>query len=185
MVGMGIDESDRQPAVLGLLEQHHAAAELLADAAAGAGGPADAVIGAWTTVLADAGIGPASANLRAELLRRVIDGLADDDRLDRTDTEPMPAPGPFLADEDRWARWWAGDGPAPWPEGCTPDRDVVLRALRRIPVGPRVLLVLRDAAGLDPHTVAGIIGQAPAWQAMTLQQARDAFVIYVDAEVAA
>jgi hypothetical protein len=167
----------------------------------GAGGESraedrDAVLAAaWAATLAEiaddtgpdatagqAGGSPAGSALRATLLLHVVDAVEAAGRLDDAPTEPVPFPGPYLTGDDRWAGWWQVE-PTGWPAGRRPERSEVIAALRRLPLGLRVLLVLRDAAGLGPEAAADIIGTSADQAEVLLESARLGFVGHLDREL--
>jgi hypothetical protein len=124
----------------------------------------------------------AALGRRALVLLRVIDTLEAAGQLDPTPVGPVPVAGPYLPDGDRWAGWWARE-PVDWPAATAPGRDAVVRALRRLPLGLRVVLVLRDAAGLGAAEAAQVTGTSREQLDVLLESARIGFVEYLDAEL--
>ena len=156
-------------------------------AAPDAGGSVEPAAGAavrraWQRVLATvadpARRTPAAEVVRAELLRLVIEELARAGDLDNAAPAP-PLGQQFLPAGDRWAGWWAGTVPV-WPEHRPATRADVLRALRRMPVGLRAVLVVRDAAAVSADTAVAVLGAGPGAQAELLEQARLAYVTALD-----
>jgi DNA-directed RNA polymerase specialized sigma24 family protein len=160
------------------IRRDHPVAELLATVATRDGEPVEVVRRAWAAVLGDL-----TADLplppRPTLFARVIDELDEADALDDTVTD-LPAPGPFLpADDDRWAGWWETYPPS-WPPDATLTGDDVVRALRRLPLVPRVLLVLRHVAGLEPEEIQQVLGGSLEAQEEALLDAVPAYVAHLD-----
>lgn len=185
----GSGDDTRSDDLHAVVRRHHGVAELLASALAAdaGGGPepaADAAVRrAWRRVLTpvDAPARLAPELVRAELLRLVIDELSQADELDTA--APAPAEPPFLPAGDRWEGWWAGTVPA-WSGSTPPRRAEVLRALRRMPVGLRAVLVVRDAAAVPAGAAVAVLGVGPGVQAELLEKARLAYVTGLDREVA-
>jgi hypothetical protein len=114
---------------------------------------------AWKTVIADDQHPEGGKPHRAALLAALVGVLKNEDRLD-LEQVPDPPPVGFLQPVgDPWAGWWGEDlFPQRWPVGRPLDRGKVIAALRRLPLRSRLLLILRDAAGLDAATVDQILG---------------------------
>jgi hypothetical protein len=168
--------------VLGdLLARDHAVADLLARAAAHSGVPGDSVARAWELLIGDIIEGTVAGGLRAALLERVIAVLDERALLDTVVVETAPR-GPFLPPDDPWAGWWAED-PATWPGENRLTAGIVSRALRQVPVGLRVLLVLRDAAGISAAAAEPIVHRDPHQQGPLLEMAREAYVTALDGEL--
>ncbi|HEV2371966.1 MAG TPA: zf-HC2 domain-containing protein [Streptosporangiaceae bacterium] len=156
-----------------LLARDHGVADLLARAAAGTGTDTAGTTGlAWERLLADARTGAVTASLRAALLGRVVTVLIEQGHLDRTELPSRPF---FMPPGDRWAGWWLDDHAA-WPPGTVLTHGQVLTALRRVPVGLRVLLVLRDAAGLSADETEPVVPRSAAQQAASLDRARATYL---------
>jgi hypothetical protein len=170
-------------AVSELLERDHSVADLLFRVASAYGTGDDALRSAWQTLIKDVRSGLLTGWLRAALLERVVLALDDRGELDPVPAPALPGRGPFLAEDDRWAGWWAED-PVPWPEGTEPTAAQVRNALRRVPLSLRVLLVVRDVARLPPAQAERIVNRSADRQAPALETARAAYVAYVDEEVA-
>ena len=170
-------------AVSELLERDHSVADLLFRVSSAQGAGDGALSGAWATLIEDVRSGLVTGSLRAALLERVIFALDDRGEFDTARTPPLPGRGAFLAADDRWAGWWA-DEPVPWPEGAEPTPAQVLTVLRRIPLSLRVLLVVRDVAHLPAAQAERIVNRPADRQAPALDAAREAYVAYVDEEVA-
>ncbi len=179
-----------------LMNTDHALAVLLAEAV-GARPEAVAVVAvverAWLDTVAMLVAGT-DQPVRVALLGAVLRLMREDGRLDdaaaTTDSvtvrspEPEPSPsraGFFLPLDDRWAGWWNVDVPS-WPAGWVPTAEQVLRAVRRLPLHQRTLLILRDAAKLSATEAAPITGMEPDDQGRLLDSARDAYVAYLDEE---
>lgn len=166
-------------AVAELVAREHPVADLLCRAASGERAGDDVLTRAWTMLIGDIRSGEPAGSLRAALLGHVVRVLDDQDAFDPAETPPAPGWGPFLPEGDRWAGWWAED-PDPWPDGTVLSPEQILRALRGLPLGPRVLLVLRDAARLAPEQAEPIVGAPPERQAVLLEEAREAYVARLD-----
>jgi DNA-directed RNA polymerase specialized sigma24 family protein len=155
-------------------------AELLAAAAAKAGRADGVVASASERTLRE--VEATASGFRAALCRNVIDVLDEREHLDDAAPAQAPAARTFLPSTDRWAGWVQSE-PTPWPVGTEISRDDVLHALRRVPVGLRVLLVLRDAAGLAAEEAAPVVHRDAAQQRALLHRAREWYVEAMDAEV--
>jgi DNA-directed RNA polymerase specialized sigma24 family protein len=148
-----------------------------------AGEPGESVASAWEKLIADILDGVVDSDLRSALLARLINVVDNNDQLDDTSIE-VSNHYSFLPAEDIWAGWWADDDePQPWPPGTmlTPDR--VVRAIRRVPLTLRTILILRDAAGLSAAESVPIMHCGAEQQAALLDTARDAFIGAIDDEV--
>lgn len=167
-----------------LLRRHYAAAELLASTAVAAGSdPAESVAVAWEQLIRDAAAGAVAGGVRGALLERVIAVLDKRGLLDSAEVPPPPR-RPFLPADDRWAGWWDDEHePEPWPSGTVLSRALVMRALRRVPVGLRVLLILRDAAGISGAEAEPTVHVPAAQQGALLDAGREAYLAAVDDEV--
>jgi hypothetical protein len=142
--------------------------------------PGGCVAAAWRRVLVRAAAGECRAGLlRAELVAEVFAALRAAGEVD--DAEPAGAGwrGSFLPAGDRWAGWWDVE-PAGWPPGATPSPAQVLAALRGLPVRLRVLLLLREAAGVPPARAGALLGIPPEVERALTDQARTSFVGLLD-----
>jgi hypothetical protein len=170
-------------AVDALLTRDYPATDLLARAAAAAGADvAECVALAWERFIGDA-VGRASADgTRGALLGQVVMVLYD---LELLDAAPVPVlkPPAFLPSGNRWAGWWEEDLPT-WPPGAALLRPHVAAALRKLSLGPRVLLVLRDAAGLSPEEAEPIVNVRGSGQNQLLDKGRQAYVAALDDQLA-
>jgi len=166
-----------------LLTRDYPATDLLARAAAAAGADvAECVALAWERFIGDA-VGVASADgKRGAVLGQVVTVL---DEREALDVAPVPVlkPPAFLASGDRWAGWWEED-PPDWAPGAALLRPHVLAALRKVSVGLRVLLVLRDAAGISPEEAEPIVNVPGSGQNRLLDRGRQAFVAALDDQLA-
>lgn len=166
-----------------LVTRDHAVADLLARAASGDSGPGDAVAHAWALLISDIVQGRATCGLRAALLTRVIIVLEDRNLLDNSKVT-APKNYSFLPpDDDRWAGWWEIETPA-WPARVELTVDIVLRALRHVPIIPRIILILRDAAKLSVAEVESVLQRDESHQTALLDSAREAYVFAIDDQIA-
>ena len=166
------------------LSRDHSAADLLAEAA-GAGDAAERaeiLTRAWESAVTSVGGAGSPDGLCATLLLRTLDALEAADRLDNSHSEPIELPDPYLAGGDRWAGWWNRE-PREWPPGGV-DRAALVGALRRLPLGPRMVLVLRDAAGLSPAETAELVGVTIAQEEVLLDSARLGLLVRLDDRLA-
>lgn len=167
-------------AVRELLAREYPVALFFAQAVAGDDGAEGVVAEACARLLADVRQGVVSGGLRAALLRRVALILPDADAAGvSTPSAPLRT---FVAAGDRWAGWWDIE-PPPWPPSVVLQPEQVLRALRRLPRAGRILLVLRDVAGLGAEDAEAVFGAGPDRHAMLLELARDAYLVELDREV--
>jgi hypothetical protein len=166
-----------------LVSRDHTLADLLARAVAGDGGPGDAVAHAWILLISDVTQGRTTRGLRAALLTRVITVLQDRDQLDESKVTSAKHYSFLPPDDDRWAGWWEIEPPT-WPVRVKLTADVVLRALHRIPIVPRIILILRDAAKLSAAEVESILQRGEPQQTALLDAAREAYVRAIDDQVA-
>jgi hypothetical protein len=136
---------------------------------------------AWIAAAGDVVAGTNANDFRRDLLGRIIDILDRRNLLDQVEPDPPPGPS-FVGDNDRWAGWWAED-PIVWPASMQFDLSEIVTAIRRVPLGLRVMLVLRDAAGLDDMGVNSIVHGVEGRQAALLDVAREQYVAGLDAIV--
>ncbi|TML22024.1 MAG: hypothetical protein E6G35_16605 [Actinobacteria bacterium] len=94
----------------------------------------------------------------------------------------MPVPGPYLPAGDRWEGWWVDDD-AVTPITAALRRAQVVAALRRLPLGLRVLLVLRDGAGLLPEDAAELVAGSEDQQDALIASARVGFIWLIDEQI--
>jgi hypothetical protein len=165
-----------------LLRRDHPVVDLLARALASDAGPGDSAARAWERLVAglSASRRP-EAGLRAAVLGHVVDVLDEDGLLDTVGRETV-WPGTFLGEDDPWAGWWDEEPPA-WPPGLTPEPGQVLAALRAVPPGPRLLLVLRDVAALREDQAETVSGYGRKEQEVLLESARESYVVALDVAV--
>lgn len=167
------------PGIDALLTRDYPVVDLLARAAAAAGADvAECVALAWERFMSGAAARSAAAGPPGALLGQVIAVLDERQLLDAAPVPEPKAPA-FLPSDDRWAGWWEEDPPE-WPPDVELGWPQVIGALRRVPLGLRVLLVLRDAAGLSPDEAEPIVNVRGSGQASLLDEARQAYVAAID-----
>lgn len=174
-----------QPAaIVAWLERDHPLAEFVCAVAAAGGTDTDAVLAtAWRAALDEVGAGTQAGGLRTVVLREVLYALDDAGRLDDAVPEDdVPVPGPFLPAGDPWADWWADEDAVPELTGGL-RRERIVAALRRLPLGLRVLLVLRDGAGLPAADAADLVAGSGDEQDVLLGTARVGFIWLIDEQV--
>jgi hypothetical protein len=165
-----------------LIGRDYGTAGLLASAAATAGADvAENVALAWQQLIADVASHSVTDGLRGAWLERVITVLDDRELLDTGPPAALRRPV-FLTSDLSWAGWWADD-PAQWPPGVVLTQGQILAGLRRVPVGRRVLLVLRDAARISAQETQAVVGVPLAQQTALLDQTRQDFVAAIDHEL--
>lgn len=164
------------------VQRHYAIGDLLARVAAVDADPRDCLARAWRSLIAEVVRQEITGALRPALLERVVAEVHGQNRLDpgRGDTR---TPGPFQPDGDRWEGWWVSDQ-VPWPADVRFNPELLLWALRQMPVELRILLVLRDVAGLSSVEAAPIAGVLAPLQTAMLDAAREAYVLALDERVA-
>ncbi|OLE24129.1 MAG: hypothetical protein AUG44_20295 [Actinobacteria bacterium 13_1_20CM_3_71_11] len=151
-------------AIVAWIERDHPVAEFLLTVAAGdagtadAGAPGELLARAWRAALAEVGGAPDPGRPRAILLREV------------------------LYAGDRWEGWWVDDD-AVTPITAALRRAQVVAALRRLPLGLRVLLVLRDGAGLLPEDAAELVAGSEDQQDALIASARVGFIWLIDEQI--
>ncbi|MGC1732160.1 MAG: hypothetical protein WA731_05730 [Pseudonocardiaceae bacterium] len=177
-----IREGDAE-AVDEVVTRDYNVADLLAHAAAGACGPGDTVTHAWTLLISDIAQGRITCGLRAALLARVITVLEDRNLLDDSEVAASKPYSFSPPQDDRWAGWWEIDPPT-WPASVELTAAVVLRALRRVPIIPRIILVLRDAAKISVTDVESILQRDEPRQIALLDAAREEYVFAIDTQIA-
>ncbi|MDQ3764405.1 MAG: hypothetical protein M3460_23440 [Actinomycetota bacterium] len=126
--------------------------------------------------------GRITCGLRAALLTQVITVLQDRNQLDESKVTSARHYSFLPPEDDRWAGWWEIEPPA-WPVQAELTADVVLRALHCIPIVPRIILILRDAAKLSATEVESIIQRDESHQTALLDAAREAYVCAIDDQV--
>ncbi|MFK3981430.1 hypothetical protein ACI2K4_13760 [Micromonospora sp. NPDC050397] len=177
------DAAGTPDAVELLVDRDYPVALLLARVAVAADAEVDvperAVVSAIRALRLDAYAEP---ELRPALLAAVLRELSGSGWLDRKPVGPPPSAGPFLPEDDRWAGWWQEDVVG-WPEQAVPTVDQAVRALRRMPIQPRIVLVLRDAAGLSRDDAARVSGHSPQELSLLLESARDWLVGCLEPEL--
>jgi hypothetical protein len=171
------------PAHAGAPAQAQAAAHADAPARAGAAGDGGPLYAGWRAALAAVATQTPAGGMRATLLAEVLNALDDAGLLDTSAPPPVSVPDPYLPAGDPWEGWWS-DESASRPLPARPQRDDVVRALRGLALVPRVLLVLRDGAGLPPGAVTGVTGATEEQQGTLLGSARPGFVHLLDAATA-
>jgi RNA polymerase sigma-70 factor (ECF subfamily) len=97
--------------------------------------------------------------------------------LERPDSVPEPAVDPdrFLAaDHERWPGHWSSK-PQPWPEErllAAETREVVDRAIERLPPAQRAVISLRDVEGWTSEETRNALGVSETNQRVLLHRAR-------------
>jgi hypothetical protein len=137
------------------------------------------VVAVWAELVdhADAGLFPLDAETRATQLLLDRLGIAIPIAIELGTTHP---PGPFLPSDDRWAGW-ALDYLAAWtrlPRSgplSAEDQATVVDALGRLPTTYRLVIALRDAAGIPLFTVAQLLGLLNDEARALLHRARNEF----------
>jgi RNA polymerase sigma-70 factor (ECF subfamily) len=131
----------------------------------------------WRSVIGriDGFEGP--GGLRASVLALLLGELDSAGVLDRDEGVAPSEPGRFLEAGDRWEGWWS-DSVASWEgygdaiEVPAEARDVVVEAIQSLPMVQRVLILLRDAAGLSLEECEPILGHSREGQETLLHWAR-------------
>ena len=137
-------------------------------------------------MISDAARAGAPAPGREQLLGAVVVAVHDAGLLDADTGSEPPRLGRLNPAGDRWEGWWDDeDHPAAWPDDVAFDRTQLLRAVRRLPLRLRFLVVMREAAGLDPDAVARVLGGTPASLAPELDLARLSFIKSIGDDVPA
>jgi DNA-directed RNA polymerase specialized sigma24 family protein len=116
-------------------------------------------------------------SVRAWVLGLLIAELERAQALDRAEGEAPPEPGRFLGPEDWWEGWWKEDvrnwegfsDQASLPEEV---RQTAVSAVGSLPMLQRVLVLLRDTAGLSLDECASIVGRTNEDQQTLLDWAR-------------
>ena len=162
-----------------LLRRDHPVVDLLARALASDAGPGDGAARAWERLVTDlAAARYPEPGLRAAVLGHLVDVLDEGGLLDTVGRETVWS-GTFLDGGDSWAGWWDEEPPV-WPPDLTLTPDQVLAALRSVPPGPRLLLVLRDVAALREDQAETVSGYSPKEQEVLLESARESYVMALD-----
>src|ERR671935_888810 len=97
--------------------------------------------------------------------------------LERPDAVPEPAVEPerFLPpDHERWPGHWASK-PEPWPEDrlvAAETREVVDRAIEKLPPAQRAVITLRDVEGWSSEETRNALGVSETNQRVLLHRAR-------------
>lgn len=173
-------------AIVAWVERDHPIAEFVCTVAADGGAPGtvtQVLAAAWRAALGEVGAGTGEGGLRTVLLREVLYALDDAGRLDTATPDAVaPVPGPYLPAGDPWEGWWADDDAVP-PLAAAPRRDQVVAALRQLPLGLRVLLVLRDGAGLPAQDAADLVAGSADQQDALLGTARVGFICLIDEQI--
>ena len=165
-----------------LLTHDYPATDLLARAVAAAGADVtECVALAWERFIGDVGAGYGTGGARGAVLEQVVTVLDERQLLDAARV-PALRPPVFSASGDRWAGWWEDYLPE-WPAAAALRGPLVIGALRRVSLGRRVLLVLRDAAALSPEEAEPMV--PGSGQAALLDEARQAYVAAIDDQLAA
>lgn len=121
---------------------------------------------------------PDDDDARAVVLGEVLRSLNELGRL-HPGPPTVTMPGPFLPAGDPWEDWWVDDDAvSPLPAGLR--RGPVVATLRGLPLGHRVLLFLRDCAGLDPRRAAALVAGSGDQQGELLRDARIGFICLID-----
>jgi len=180
-------------AIVAWIERDHPMAEFLFNAAVSAPEPTGTSVAepdsellarAWRAALAEVGGETRPERLRTILLREVLYALDDAGRLDPApgDDADVPVPGPYLPTGDPWEGWWSDDD-AVAPLTAALRRAQVVAALRRLPLGLRVLLVLRDGAGLRAEDAADLVAGSADQQDALISSARVGFICLIDEQL--
>ena len=109
--------------------------------------------------------------------------------LDGTGGGPTVDGRRFRGSEDQWAGGWRAEAaPRAWgPEASVLSgeiRGLLATALEAVPARQRVVLELRDVAGLDAEEVCGILDMTPVNQRVLLHRARAAVRAQVESHFA-
>ncbi|WP_131787982.1 zf-HC2 domain-containing protein [Protofrankia symbiont of Coriaria ruscifolia] len=179
-------------AVSDLMDTHHGFAVLLAKAVGAGSATVRVVERAWVdtvaAVVSDAGtpVRPACSVRSCDCCERTANSTRPTPTPPPTSppTPRRPRAGFFLPPDDRWAGWWDVDVPS-WPAGRIPTAEQVLHAVRCLPLRQRTLLILRDSARLSTDETADSLGVEPDDQGRLLDDAREAYVAYLDEEIRA
>lgn len=167
-----------------LLARHHPGAQVLARAAAVTESAADESLEqAWELLVAGIIGRTVTDGTRSVLLSHLMTTLAERRRLDPGPAAAAPRRA-FYPPDDRWAGWWDDEqAPREWPPGTTLPWTRVARALREVPVGLRVLLILRDAIALAAQEAESVIPVPAARQPEVLDDARRSYVAALDEQL--
>lgn len=139
---------------------------------------------AWLTVLRRLDRFEQRSSLRTWVLGIVVNLARARSRVERRSVPVPDEPaGPVVdaarfrpPDADRWPDHWAA-APLPWPAPeeellAGEARDVILRALARLPPAQREVLALRDLAGLTGPETCEALGLSEGNQRVLLHRAR-------------
>ena len=168
-----------------MVDRHHGAVSLLAGALAPAGDDGSEArrmgLEAWEAVLGDVdGRAGAGLSLPTRLLGAVVDRAPAEGTTD--DVDDVLASRDLYPSGHRWAGWRADD-PADWPARFVGDPATAVRALRRLPVVLRVVLVMRDVAHLGAVETTAVLGGTPRDQLSALDAARVRLVASLDRDL--
>lgn len=160
-------------------DRHIDAMTLLARSlAGGSDAAADRLIEtAWTSATADFRRTPPRGSARAWLFARLLE--LRDPALDTGTSMPDDEPdgSEFLPPDDPWEGHWT-DFPAPWRaapdawETSAAGRAAVGAAVAALPLGERIVLILRDLDGWTPSEVGALTGLLPDEERDVLLRAR-------------
>lgn len=172
---------DRNPeAVAALVDRSYPALLLLAGQAGGRG--PRLVEEAWRDVMehnvADEPLEDLRLRIRAVVLQRARTA-------EGAGAEPSPVaavpPACFETSESHWPGWWkeaaaerAASGALhdEWPDEGSEIWDHLAEAIRRLPLGERVVVVLRHIEGWSPEEVEELVGLSPSRLRSRLHAAR-------------
>jgi DNA-directed RNA polymerase specialized sigma24 family protein len=160
-------------------EAERAVVELLAAVIAAEGHDGKAVAAAF----APRPENPERHSGRVDRLEALVEHLRAAAQLDVGVIEPPAGPVEYFPEGHRWEHWRMDD-PEPLADTPLATRELIVHALRQLPLAMRALLVLRDAAHLAVEDAARIVSGTPAQQAVLLDRARTAFVAVLDRELA-
>jgi RNA polymerase sigma-70 factor (ECF subfamily) len=173
-----------------VVDAHYPVTALVAGFLTEPGQADEAVERTWLAAIdrLDGWRGPES--VRAWVLGLLIEELDKAQALDRAEGEAPPEPGRFLEPGNRWEGWWKedvrswegfGDQASP-PEEV---RQTAVGAVGSLPMLQRVLVLLRDTAGLSLDECASIVGRTDEDQQTLLDWARSSVRLALERRLAA
>jgi RNA polymerase sigma-70 factor, ECF subfamily len=160
-----------------LVDTHYPVTALVAGFLAERDQADEAVERTWLAVVDTLNQWDGTESLRAWLCALLIDELDRSQALDRAEGDAPPEPGRFLDAGDRWTGWWKGEmlSWAGFGDEFTPSdtvRNAAVDAVRSLPMVQRVMVLLRDVAGLSLDECGSIVGRTKEDQATLLHWAR-------------